>query len=996
MENLYKSLYDDLNENNDTCTNLNFEVNIIDKISGQHDINCLSKYYNFEEYSADTETLGNNYINIIHINIRSLHKNFDLLKSFLNCLPKLPDVIAVTETWLQETTKHLYSLDGYTSIHLTRTNKEHGGISIFTRNEIKVDVLHQFHYVDDNIEICSCKLEIENTNYVISVLYRPRSKHIAVNEFTNILNEILTNEIFRRNKTVLVGDFNINLLEHSTHLPTNIFLNTMQTLNYFPHISRPTRFPDSPNLSQPSLLDHIWTNFTPFSFSGIIHCCISDHLPIFININQQTVSNPKHKISFRNFNPSNQNLFTEELQKKNWQEILCLPNTNDNFNLFINALFALYNKCFPIKIKYVTTKRLNNPWLTKGILNSIKQKAKLFKRYKLGIITHNHFKQYRNTLTQVIRFAKINYYRQIFSNFRNNTKKIWQTINELKGNTYNKNSINTLHYKDSILSNPLEISEAFSSYFSNIAPELDSKLPQSNKNPKDYLKGNYPNSMVLPILSTQDIKTVIKSLKNKNSGLQDIAISVIKRNSELFSIPLTILFNKSVETGTFPALLKIAKITPIHKSGPDNVPKNFRPISQLSVFSKIFETLMKTHLMQYLENRNILNDAQFGFRRNRNTFQALNIFSTDVFTAIDNKLSVLSIFIDFAKAFDTVNHKILLEKMHHYGIRGQILSWFEDYLTNRQQYTVLNGEKSHNTPVTLGVPQGSVLGPILFLLYINDITDIFSRSKTILFADDMTMYLTGPYPEQLVHYANNELEKLHQWCLCNRLTINTKKTQFMLFTIKSMTNLPQLQLNKNVIFQTDQIKFLGVTYDESLTFKHHISNLTLKISRLIALLFQIKDFMPLDVLRCIYYAHVYPLLTYCNPIWCTTYSTYLIPLKLQLKKIVRIITNSGYLDHTPELFKQTGMLKLDDITNFTIATFMYKNKNDHHSLLPTHSYNTRHRHNLSLPSHRLTKFQHSMTYLGPVVWNTIPSHIQDSQSLSIFKKQFKKHILNNY
>lgn len=188
------------------------------------------------------------------------------------------------------------------------------------------------------------------------------------------------------------------------------------------------------------------------------------------------------------------------------------------------------------------------------------------------------------------------------------------------------------------------------------------------------------------------------------------------------------------------------------------------------------------------------------------------------------------------------------------------------------------------------------------------------------------------------------------------------------------------------------MKFLGITYDDSLTFKYHIHNLTLKISRHIALLFQIKDFMPLDVLKCIYYAHIYPLLTYCNPIWCTTYSTYLIPLKLQLQKNVRIVTNSNYFEHT----KQTKILKLDDISKIAIASFMYTNKNMLHQLLPSHNYDTRHRDNLCLPSHRLTKFQHSISYLGPVVWNSIPQPIQDAPSLSVFKNKLKKHIISDY
>ena len=329
MENLYTSLYDD---NDELSTNL--ELSVIEKISGQRDPNSLSRYLNFEDYISATESLCANYFNIIHINIRSLHKNFDALKAFLNCLPKPPDIIAITETWLQEHTKHLYSLEGYDSHHLVRTEREHGGISIFTNNMIKTEVLNQFCFINDNVEICTTKLILGDSNYVISIIYRPNSKHIGVNEFTSYVNNLLNNDVFRLNKSLLIGDFNINLLEHSTHVPTNLFLNCMQTLNYFPHISRPTRFPDSPELGQPSLLDQIWTNFTPPSLSGIFHYCISDHLPIFININQQTRPTTKHKINFRVFNTGNHNLFTNELRKINWEELLVLPDTNDNFDLF--------------------------------------------------------------------------------------------------------------------------------------------------------------------------------------------------------------------------------------------------------------------------------------------------------------------------------------------------------------------------------------------------------------------------------------------------------------------------------------------------------------------------------------------------------------------------------------------------------------------------------------------------------------------------------------
>ena len=530
MENLYSSLYEDYIRNNDN-DNSNIELSVIEQISGHQDINSLSKYFNFDEYSSTVDSLDNNYLNIVHINIRSLHKNFDGLKSFLSCLPKTPDIIALTETWLQEHTKHLYSMEGYDSFHLVRNNREHGGITIFAKCEFKANTLTQFSFINDNIEICSAKVEVDSSKFIISVIYRPNSKHIAVEEFTNVINDLFSNEIFRLNKSIIIGDININLLEHSTHLPTNLFLNTMQSLNYFPHISRPTRFPDNPTLGQPSLLDHIWTNFMHLSQSGIIHYCMSDHLPIFINIIHQINVNAKHKITFRIKNSNNYEKFSKELQKINWEELLTLPNTNDNFKLFYNIVYDYYNKCFPIKTKYVSTKRLRNAWLTNGLLNSIKHKCKLFKMYKLGTVSHDTFKQYRNVLTQAVRSAKNNYYRQIFINFKNNTRKIWQTINELKGNTCKRNTTNTLMYKNTLFKHPLDISEAFNNYFSRIALDLDNSLPHSSTDPKYYLKGNYPNSMILPIITTFEMTAIIKSLKNKNSNIDDISTSVIKRNS---------------------------------------------------------------------------------------------------------------------------------------------------------------------------------------------------------------------------------------------------------------------------------------------------------------------------------------------------------------------------------------------------------------------------------------------------------------------------------
>lgn len=235
--------------------------------------------------------------------------------------------------------------------------------------------------------------------------------------------------------------------------------------------------------------------------------------------------------------------------------------------------------------------------------------------------------------------------------------------------------------------------------------------------------------------------------------------------------------------------------------------------------------------------------------------------------------------------------------MHYYGIRGNVHSWFWDYLSERQQQVHVNRELFSLKTISLRVPPGSVLGPILFIIYINDISNTFSNSKTILFADDIMIYLIRPSPEHCIISGNQELTKLHHWCLRIRLSINIENTHFMLFTSKRQFNFPQLTINTNPIFIVNTVTFLGITYDESMSFKYHIDNVTLKISRHIALLHVLKDYMSQIVLICVYSAHMYPLITYYNLTRCTTYSAYLTPLKLQCKKIVRIITNSNYFTH---------------------------------------------------------------------------------------------------
>ena len=341
-----------------------------------------------------------------------------------------------------------------------------------------------------------------------------------------------------------------------------------------------------------------------------------------------------------------------------------------------------------------------------------------------------------------------------------------------------------------------------------------------------------------------------------------------------------------------------------------------------------------------------------------------------------------------------------MKKLNHYGIRGVIHDWFKDYLSYRTQSTKILNNLSSPLNINYGVPQGSVLGPILFLIYINDLPQVFSHLNSVLFADDSTLYITGQNPATMIDNANSDLVMLHKWCVSNRLTINFNKTYFMLFTNRTTGPLPPLKFDQHIIKKTNQHKMLGITFDENMTFKTHISSLSNKISRNMSLIYQTKDLMPINVLQVMYNAHVLPHLQYCTPIWCNTYPTHLLSLFRLQKKIIRIITHSDYYEHTQPLFKEMNILKLFDINKLQISIDMYKSINVRNMpasvLLPQYDYPTRARENLRIPQHKLSIFQHSLAYSGPKTWNSVPIYIQQLRTLYLFKKHYKKHIIAQY
>ena len=374
-----------------------------------------------------------------------------------------------------------------------------------------------------------------------------------------------------------------------------------------------------------------------------------------------------------------------------------------------------------------------------------------------------------------------------------------------------------------------------------------------------------------------------------------------------------------METGYFPTHLKIARLIPTYKSGEASDPTNYRPIASLPFLSKIVERVIAIRLNYFLEKNSIISNCQFGFQKSKSTFNALHQLTEKIYSSLNDKQYLTSIFIDLKKAFDSVNHKVLLEKMELAGIRGMALEWFRSYLSDREYFVRIGSSSSNSIKTNIGLPQGSILGPICFLLYIKDFPNISNNLHVTLCADDTTVSIADENSFNLSHIINNELLKISNWTKSNRLTINTNKTEALIFTTRKISEAPQVKLNNEKIIFGDCTKFLGVLIDKNLRFDKHVSHILSKVSKNAGILYRIRDSLSMQARLNFYYGFIYPYLTYNVAIWGSASQTTINPLIIQQKRIIRTICNANKYDHTSPLFYRLKILKLSDIVKYELS-----------------------------------------------------------------------------
>ena len=606
------------------------------------------------------------------------------------------------------------------------------------------------------------------------------------------------------------------------------------------------------------------------------------------------------------------------------------------------------------------------------------------------------------------------YFNNKLANSTNKPKTTWNIIKTITNNKKNPNDILKIEINGKIATHHQTIAEEFNNYYvsavdsiinnNNLVKNITGDL---NKNdPLNYLHSAFPQSFInikLKNTTTGEIEKIIKELKNKNScGYDEITAKILKQSSPFIVSPLTHICNSMLSTGIFPGRLKYSIIKPIYKKGDKTLITNYRPISLLPVFSKILEKIVYKRLYYHLTLNSILVKEQFGFRYNSTTETAIFTLINNILLSLNNRILVGGLFCDLQKAFDCVNHNILLAKMEFYGITGVANRLMESYLRNRYQRVTINGGNNSNDiyskwkVVQHGVPQGSVLGPLLFLMYINDLPkSVSDMTSPILFADD-TSFIIADHDETEFKLKTIKITNaINKWFCSNLLMLNCDKTYFLPFSTKTDTEINiQVSFGNKKITTVQSLKFLGLNIDTTLTWKYHIGELSSRLNKACYAIRSIKPYMSLTVLRSTYFAYVHSIISYGIIFWGNSSCSDVI-FKIQ-KRIIRVIMNSKRNTSCRQLFKELNILPIQSQYIYSILLFVIKNKDQFLSNMQVHKINTRQTFNLYVPTANLTMYQRGVYYSGVRIYNHLPTAIKDlSNDTKKFKLALKKYLSHN-
>jgi exonuclease III len=943
---------------------------------------------NYEIDKNNIKTVMKNGLNFVYINMQSFRNKLNSLENFLTQLKILVHVIILVEINIKSNEMKFYNLENYSCYHSCRKGKSYGGVAIYVHKSIESQQLVEEQMCFTNFLV----VELIGLNSKVIGVYNPPDTNKS--DFIEYFDKFLSN----KQHSYIFGDFNINLLDSDSHIVQD-YTSTIES-NGFSILNKisSNMFTRSSNTIN-TLIDHAITdkiNDNFLLYTGEVY--FSDHRYLLLNVNREI---PKRRFS--------------TIEKINYStlknKISALDLNNLDFDSFHNQLCLHVKNSTEKKTVVEDFRPYQQPWFRNELLPYLRLRDKFYK-LKKNYPSNDYFKTqffyYKHFCAKQIERDKIEFNTEKIRKSVLHPRKLWQEIGRIMHNkkTSKNNSIMALQSDHGILTEPKQIANSINKFFVEVPNQLQSS--HMTNVDSDFIQSLEPTECLMNFLSTNrsEIETTINNLKlNSAAGYDKISTNFIRESDDRILNFIVDTVNKMFDAGEFPDSLKIAKIFPIFKDGDKRDANNYRPIAVLPILSKIFETTINTRILNYLSDKNLLNFHQFGFRKGSNTASATINLVKQIVDGLEKKKKTACLFIDLRKAFDCVNHKHLLKHLWRIGFRGKAYNLLKNYLTNRRQFVRIGNTDGDILENNCGVPQGSILGPTLFIIYINEIFDLNLNGNLQLYADDAVLTYHANSYDDLYVSMSSDLRILNSWFKENHLTLNTKKTQFMIFKTKNtpISNcFDQIAIGNEIIYETKTYKYLGLWLDSNLNFGFHIGKIKNKVAPMIGALKKIRRHVIPEVLDNIYFAHIHSHLTYLICLWGMAGSTKIKVLERLQNKSLKNLKGLPYLFPTSQLYssKILPISCLKDYELILIAYKMTKNKFKHNFQITyrsdTHNYRTRNSHNINLPQFRLNIGRNSFSFDAFKKFNEIPVEIRNTDSYACLKKYVKNHLFEKY
>ena len=988
----------------DTDLSVSYHSHDSDNTQNDNKVENILDISNHSQSSYDNCNDGNNIIhdlktmrcnnakNIIvgHLIVNSLRNKFLSIKELL---ASNIDIFLLSETKLDDSFPiNQFRIEGYWLFRYDRS-RFGGGLCLYVHEDIPCREI-ECVFLQGNEFLC-VEINLRKRKWLIIGLYKPPQNN------TSLFLEQISNQVNESLKTyeniLLIGDFNIT--------PDNIHMKDfLHTHDFENLVKSPTCFKSD----TPSCIDLILTNQSQLLMkTSTFETGISDFHALITSIMKMTYTkgNPNIKL-YRDYKHFNNVNFEEEIHSK-FRDI---PNIT--YDIFEETYLKVLDNHAPIKKKILRSNE--NPFMTKALRKAIMVRSKLKKKFlkNRSKLNWRKYKNQRNFCTNLLKQTKRNYFSNLNLSSLSDSRKFWKKIKPLfsdKGASSNKIIICD---NENIISDEKKVADLMNNHFTNITKELNLKpdvIPDKRPYTLDSIIDKFKDHKSIKIIktfhnipknaftfkevSTSEIENAIKDLKiNKGSLSNCIPAKIIKENSSTCILYLKQLINESILSSTFPNKLKLAEVIPIYKKGDPLDKENYRPISLLSHVSKIYERILFNQINDYIEP--YLSELLTGFRKNHGTQHSLMRMIEDWKKLLDKGYHIGVVYMDLSKAFDVLKHDLLLAKLEAYGFTYDSIRYIQSYLTDRMQRTNVNSQFSIWEKTHIGVPQGSILGPLFFNIYINDIFHFVNKCTLCNYADDNTMYTYDRDLSNLKVQINLDFENLDLWFDDNYMVLNPKKCEFM-YLGKSKES--QIINYKQYNLKAKETKvLLGVVIDNKLSFKDHVSSICKKASRKMNALNRISSLLNYNEKITILNSFIQSQFNYCPLVW-------MFCLRASNNKINKIheralrVCQNDYVSTFENLLYNTNSLDIHSKNIQKLMIEIYKCLNHlsppimkNFFTIRENCYNLRNFRDLESGSVKTVNCGlNTILYRGPQLWQQVPEYIKNSENLNLFKSRLK-------